>query len=69
MVKTLESDLDEFNKVGAEFSSGMSQSEISVHKQEVRQIWITSAKPQKNKTHMKHLKNIFKLQLYVLKIY
>lgn len=38
MVITLESDLDEFNKVGAEFSSGMSQSEISVHKQEVRQI-------------------------------
>lgn len=32
------SDLDEFNKAGAEFSSGMSQSEISVHKQEVRQI-------------------------------
>lgn len=69
MVITLESDLDEFNKVGAEFSSGMSQSEISVHKQEVRQIWIISAKPQKNKTHMMHLKKYFKWQLYVLKTY
>lgn len=35
----------------------MSRSEVSVHKREVRQIWVTSAKPQTNE-HTKHLKNI-----------